>query len=89
MPVRYTVFFEPEEEGGFHVYCPALPGCHSYGDTKEEALKNIREAIAAYLGSLKKDGLPFIDTACRLQDRIQQEDYEYTQPCLIESPLNN
>ena len=59
MPVRYTVIFEAEEEGGFHVYCPALPGCHSYGDTKEEALNNIREAIEAYLGSLKKDGLPY------------------------------
>ncbi len=50
---------EPEDEDGFHVYCPALTGCHSYGDTEEEALKNIREAIEAYLGSLKKDGLPF------------------------------
>ncbi len=59
MNVHYTVIFEPEDEGGFHVYCPALPGCHSFGETKEEALKNIREAIEAYLGSLKKDGLPF------------------------------
>ena len=59
MKVQYTVIFEPEEEGGFHVYCPALSGCHSYGDTREEALNNIREAIEAYLESLKKDGLPF------------------------------
>jgi predicted RNase H-like HicB family nuclease len=59
MSVRYTVIFELEEDGGIHAYCPALQGCHSYGDTKEEALKNIREAIEAYLGSLKKDGLPY------------------------------
>ncbi|MBI5190354.1 MAG: type II toxin-antitoxin system HicB family antitoxin [Nitrospirae bacterium] len=59
MSVRYTVIFEDEEGGGFHVYCPALPGCHSYGGTKDEALANIREAIEAYLESLKKDGLPF------------------------------
>ena len=36
----------------------ALKGCHSQGDTKEEALDNIQEAIAAYLGSLRDEGLP-------------------------------
>ena len=38
--------------------CPALPGCYSQGDTREEAVDNIREAIEAYLESLKKDHLP-------------------------------
>jgi predicted RNase H-like HicB family nuclease len=57
--MRYTVILEPEEEGGFHVWCPALKGCHSQGDTKEEALENIQEAIAAYLESLQTEGLPF------------------------------
>ncbi|HEV8715631.1 MAG TPA: type II toxin-antitoxin system HicB family antitoxin [Candidatus Binatia bacterium] len=57
--MRYTVILEPEEEGGFHVWCPALKGCHSQGETKEEALVNIREAIAAYLESLQDEGLPF------------------------------
>lgn len=50
--MRYTVILEPEEEGGFHIWCPALKGCHSQGDTEEEALGNIQEAIAAYLESL-------------------------------------
>ncbi len=50
--MRYTVILEPEEEGGFHIWCPALKGCHSQDDTKEEALDNIQEAIAAYLESL-------------------------------------
>lgn len=59
MSLRYTVVFEPEEEGGYHIYCPALPGCHTFGDTKEEAIENIKEAINSYLGSLAKDGLPF------------------------------
>ncbi|MBU0703085.1 MAG: type II toxin-antitoxin system HicB family antitoxin [Chloroflexi bacterium] len=38
-----------QEEGGYTVICPALPGCVSEGETREEALKNIREAITGYL----------------------------------------
>ncbi len=56
--VRYTVIFEPEVDGGYHVYCPALKGCHSQGDTLAEAQRNIEEAIAAYLESLKAHGEP-------------------------------
>ena len=41
----YEVVLEPSEEGGFTVYVPALRGCVSEGDTEEEALENIREAI--------------------------------------------
>ena len=55
--MRYTVLMEPEEEGGFHVWCPALKGCHSQGETREEALANIREAIAVYLESAQAEGL--------------------------------
>lgn len=44
-PQAYTVILEPEEDGGFSVHCPALPGCHSQGDTREEALANVLEAI--------------------------------------------
>jgi predicted RNase H-like HicB family nuclease len=40
---------EPSEEGGYTVYAPSLPGCVSEGDTEEEALVNIREAIELYL----------------------------------------
>ena len=46
------------EDGGYVVYCPALPGCYSQGDTREEALHNIKEAIEAYIESLKKEKLP-------------------------------
>ena len=56
--MRYTVILESEEEGGLHIWCPALKGCHSQGDTKEEALDNIQEAIAACLGSLRDEGAP-------------------------------
>ena len=44
-----TVILEAQEEGGFTVYAPSLPGCISQGDTKEEALANIKEAIELYL----------------------------------------
>jgi len=44
--------------GGYVAFCPTLPGCFSQGDTKEGALANIKEAIEAYIESLKKDGLP-------------------------------
>lgn len=40
---------EEQEEGGYTVYVPSLPGCISQGETKEEAMKNIKEAIELYL----------------------------------------
>ena len=42
----------------FHVWCPALRGCHSQGETQEVTPENIQEAMAAYLGSLQDDRLP-------------------------------
>ena len=54
----YKTIFEPQEEGGYTVTVPSLPGCISEGDTYEEALTNIKEAIALYLESLQADGLP-------------------------------
>lgn len=47
--MKLTVVLEIQEEGGFTVYAPSLPGCISQGETKEEALKNIKEAIELYL----------------------------------------
>ena len=46
---NYSVFFEQERDGGYSVSVPALPGCFSQGDTFEEALKNIQEAMHLYL----------------------------------------
>jgi len=45
----YTVILEQEADGGYVVHTPALPGCVSQGDTREEALANIREAIQLYV----------------------------------------
>jgi predicted RNase H-like HicB family nuclease len=43
------IVLEPSEEGGYTAIVPALPGCLSEGDTREEALANVQEAIALYL----------------------------------------
>jgi predicted RNase H-like HicB family nuclease len=58
MARRFTVIFEREEEGGYHVFCPVLPGCHTQGETIDEGVRNIREAIELYIDSLVEDGLP-------------------------------
>ena len=51
--MEYPVVLEPDETGGFVVYCPTLKGCVPQGETEEEALENIRDAIVTYLHSLE------------------------------------
>ncbi|MCC6299270.1 MAG: type II toxin-antitoxin system HicB family antitoxin [Anaerolineales bacterium] len=46
------------EDGYFVAECPSLPGCISQGKTREEAIANIKEAIAGYIAALKEDNLP-------------------------------
>ena len=53
--MKLNVVFEPSDEGGYTVFVPSLPGCISEGDTKEEALKNIKEAIELYLEPVEDD----------------------------------
>jgi predicted RNase H-like HicB family nuclease len=53
--MRFKVVLEPSDESGFTVYVPVLPGCISEGETKEDALKNIREAIELYLEPVEDD----------------------------------
>jgi predicted RNase H-like HicB family nuclease len=55
MAVRFRVVLEPSDEGGFTAYVPALAGCISEGETTEEALANIREAIELYLEPVEDD----------------------------------
>jgi predicted RNase H-like HicB family nuclease len=55
---NYTVLLEKEADGGYHSFCPILKGCHSQGDTVEEAIENITEAIELYLESLMADNQP-------------------------------
>jgi predicted RNase H-like HicB family nuclease len=56
--VRYTVVLEREQDGGYVVSVPALPGCVSQGDTRAEALKNIQEAIELYVEDCREAGDP-------------------------------
>ncbi len=58
MKHRFTVIFEKEDEGGYHVFCPALPGCHTRSETIDEGIRNIQEAVQLYVESLVEDGLP-------------------------------
>jgi len=53
--MKFRVILEPSEEGGYTVIVPSLPGCVSEGDTREEALKNIRKAIGLYLEPVEDD----------------------------------
>jgi len=53
--MKLKIVLEPSEEGGYTAIVPSLPGCISEGDTKEEALKNIREAIELYLEPVEDD----------------------------------
>lgn len=53
--MRFKVVLEPDEEGGYTVYVPSLPGCISEGNTIEETLANIKEAIELYLEPADED----------------------------------
>jgi len=53
--MNLKVVMEPSDDGGYTVIVPALPGCISEGDSKEDALKNIREAIELYLEPVDDD----------------------------------
>jgi predicted RNase H-like HicB family nuclease len=53
--MRLKVVLEPSDEGGYTAVVPALPGCISEGDTREETLKNVREAIDLYLEPIDDD----------------------------------
>ena len=53
--MKIKIYLEPSEEGGYTVIVPSLPGCISEGNTKEEAIRNIKEAIELYLEPVDDD----------------------------------
>ena len=53
--MKIKIVLEPSDEGGYTVYVPSLPGCISEGNTKEEAMANIKEAIELYLEPVEDD----------------------------------
>jgi predicted RNase H-like HicB family nuclease len=54
--MEFTVVIQKAEEGGFWAEVPALPGCYSQGETVEETLENIREAIEGHMEALRQEG---------------------------------
>ena len=60
--MKLKVVLEPSDEGGYTTHVPSLPGCISEGDTLQEALANIREAIELYLERVEDDWLVEEDT---------------------------
>ncbi|PYS80567.1 MAG: hypothetical protein DMF67_19940 [Acidobacteria bacterium] len=56
--MKYRVLIEQDEDGVFIAEVPSLPGCISQGETRAEALENVKEAIAVYIESLEAHGEP-------------------------------
>jgi len=56
--LNFTVILEPDPSGGYVVSCPELPGCYSQGETVEEALENIKEAVLLTLEELAESEEP-------------------------------
>nr|VFJ68434.1 MAG: Predicted nuclease of the RNAse H fold, HicB family [Candidatus Kentron sp. FW] len=63
--MKLQAVLEPSDEGGYTVFIPALSGCISEGDTEEEALTNIREAIDLYLEPIENN-----DFSCRKEAKV-------------------
>jgi antitoxin HicB len=68
--VSYSVFYEQAVEGGFVAFVPALPGCHTQGETIEETENNVKEAIALYLESLTSRGEAIPEEGRSFQGRV-------------------
>jgi len=63
----YRILLTPEDEGGFSVSVPALPGCFTQGETIDEAIEMAKEAISLYVESLEEDGEPVPDDSKSLE----------------------
>jgi len=68
--ISFSVTYEEAPEGGYVAFVPTLPGCHTQGDTIEEAEKNVQEAIELYLESLKAHGEEIPQERRTLQGKI-------------------
>ena len=68
--VSYSVFYEQAPEGGYVAVVPALPGCHTQGESLEETQRNVKEAIALYLDSLTAHGEAVPEEGPSFQGRV-------------------
>jgi predicted RNase H-like HicB family nuclease len=69
--MEYTVLIHQAEEGGYWTEVPALPGCFSQGETVEEALVNIKEAIESHVAALRAEGQEVAEDGCLLVGRVR------------------
>jgi predicted RNase H-like HicB family nuclease len=68
--LSYSVFYEQTADGGYVALVPALPGCHTQGETLEETESNVAEAIGLYLESLTAHGEPIPEEGRSFQGRV-------------------
>ena len=73
--LSYRVILKPEPEGGFTAIVPSLPGCVTFGSDLQEAKKMAKDAIKAYLESLKKHSEPVLDDSDTLETQISVSQY--------------
>jgi len=71
MEYFYKVIIEPQSEGGYTAYVPKLPGCVSEGETYEETLHNIKEALELYLETMKER-----------ENRLIEDDIHISEMCV-------
>jgi len=71
--LSFSVIYEAVSEGGWVVWVPFLPGCHTQGETLEEAEKNVKEAISVYLESLISHRESFPREERILQGKVEVE----------------
>lgn len=69
--LSFSVIYEEDPEGGYVAFVPSLPGCHTQGETIEEAEKNIQEAIELYLESLEAHGEEIPQEKRILQGKVE------------------
>ena len=69
--LEYNVILQKEDEGGYSVWVPTLPGCASQGETFEEAIKNIKEAIELYLEDSPEEYKEIVDPKNQFMVAIQ------------------
>ena len=68
--LEYHVVLEPDPDGGYVAVVPAFPGCYSQGETVDDAIANVREAIALTIEDMRERGEPIPDPAAEVHQRV-------------------